>query len=417
THAQSKHDRTVVGTVGKEKVTYAEVKNNFSSGSNNSFSIDELESFLPLYLDYKAKLLSAKDQDYYSDSALVAEHNLYAKQAAYAFWLENEIRPTVFKEYYNRATTELKSFHILVGVGENPSPEEVDNAKMKLAQAKADIKNEIPLAEVDKKYSTTRGGRSMGGDLPWLSAGRTVREFEDQLYSLQIGEISEPFATQFGYHIVLLQEKRERTPARLTNHIFVRPTQDSAAYKKIYEAYNHLDEGRSWNEVMMQYSEDDASKGNNGNIGWVSYHSNFAGDFIDVVNNFDASLDFSEPVRTNYGFHIFKVDSVQTYASEEERKDEVRAEMKRSNYYKEDNAFVVNYLKNKFGAEEFPESGKAYKDFITGLDSTLISNVTTLPFSLSSQKIFGFNGQEYTVAEYHSYLGEVEGNRMARQYR
>ncbi|MEX0720836.1 MAG: peptidylprolyl isomerase [Balneolaceae bacterium] len=413
--AQSKNDKTVVGTVGKEKVTYAEVKNNFSSGSSTSVSLDELESFLPLYLDYKAKLVSAKENGYYNDSTLVAEHEQYAKQAAYAYWLEKEIRPAVFETYYQRANTELKAFHILIKTSSNSSPEEIEKVKEKLYEATKEIENGVPLDEINEKYSSVQNGRSMGGNLPWLSAGRTVKEFEDHVFDLEAGEISEPFATQFGYHIVLLQFKRERTPARLTNHIFIRPSQDSAAYKKAHEAYGHLEQGQNWNQVMQQYSEDNASKGNNGSIGWVSYSSNFASDFVDAVTQIDSDLDYSEPIRTNYGYHIFKIDSVQTYSSEDERKQEVMEELKKSNYYKENNAFVLDYLQKKFGVLEYSDALNAYKNHITDFDSTRISEIS-LPSSLSSQEIFEFNGTASTVEDFHTYLVSLKPLR-ARQFK
>jgi peptidyl-prolyl cis-trans isomerase SurA len=47
-----------------------------------------------------------------------------------------------------------------------------------------------------------------GGDLGWLSKGDTVPAFEDALESLQPGELSEPVKTQFGWHIVEVQERR-----------------------------------------------------------------------------------------------------------------------------------------------------------------------------------------------------------------
>ncbi len=414
---QSKNDKTVVGKVGKQKVTYAELKENFNSGNRTgSATLKDLEEFLPIYLDYKAKLLAAKDQGYYQDSTLLEEHTTYVKQAAYAHWLEQEIKPAAFDEYKKRADLELKTFHILIAVNEEAPQDEVDEVIAKLKQAKQEMENGVDLEQVNQKYSSTQRGRSMGGAIPWISAGRTVVEYEDVAYNLEVGEISEPFKTQFGYHIVLLQDKRPRTPARLVNHIFVRDTPDSTAYDKIHEAYEELENGKVWNQVLNAYTEDGASKRNNGRIGWVSYQANFAPDFVDAIVQQDPALPYSAPAKTPYGYHIFKIDSVETYASEEERDKTLRNNLNNSPYYKESNQFAVDYLKDRFNASTETASLAAYEKWLAGFDSTAISDLS-VPERILNNTVFTFNGKKYSVKDYQQYLGDNYGRRYAAEYR
>ncbi|MCP9292758.1 peptidylprolyl isomerase [Gracilimonas sediminicola] len=416
-YGQSKNDKTVVGKVGNQEVTYAELKKNYSSGSSEEPTLDDLESFLPIYLDYKAKLLAAKDQGYFEDSALVAEHESYVKQAAYAFWLENEIKPAAFDEFKKRAEMELKTYHILVAVGPDAPQQQVDEALSKLKQARQEITDGVPLDEVNGKYSTVRGGRSMGGDIPWISVGRTVQEFEDVVYGLEVGEISEPFKTQFGYHIVLLQDKRERTPARLVNHIFVRGTGDSTAYDKIHNAYNALEDGQPWNLVLNQFTEDGASKRSNGRIGWVSYRQNFAMDFVEAVVSQDPSEPYSEPVKTNYGYHIFKIDSVETYASEEERNQALMEQLGDTPYFEESNQFVVEFLQKKFDDQKHFEAEDLYKEWIMAFDSSEISSLPEQPAGLGDETVYTFNGEDYSLDDYHAFIQNTYGARTANAYR
>ncbi len=413
---QSKNDKTVVGTVGDQEVTYGELKQNYSGGSADELTLDGLENFLPIYLDYKAKLLAAKDQGYYQDSALVEEHKSYVKQAAYAYWLEKEIKPSAFEEFKRRANTELKTYHILIAVGQNASQNEINNAIAKLNQAKSEIQNGVPLSEVNEKYSTVRGGRSMGGDIPWISAGRTVQEFEDVIYDLKVGEISEPFRTQFGYHIVLLQDKRERTPARLVSHIFVRNTGDSTAYDKIHKAYEELEQDGTWALTVNNFTEDGASKRGNGRIGWVSYQGNFAMNFVEAVNSVDPDSEYSEPVKTNYGYHIFKIDSVETYSSEKERNKVLMKQLEETPYYEQSNQFVIDYLKNKFGNKTNTESLQGYKTWIQQFDSTKISDIEN-PTAISGKEVYEFDGVSYTIADFHKYVIKNYKDRLANQYR
>lgn len=342
---------TIVGTVGGENITYGELLSNYSANAyqneSGEVTIDELRRFLPIYLDYRAKILAGKELGFHKDSALVAEYETYTRQAAYSYWLEKEVKPSAFEEFKQRSELELKAFHILIALDQNATEAEVNEAITKLEQAKSELEDGVEPAEVDRKYSTVQNGRSMGGDIPWISAGRTVKEFEDQVYALEPGEVSEPFRTQFGYHIVLLQNKREHTPSRLVRHIFVAGNNDSTSHQKIKEAYQQLEEGTEWNQVENAYSEDRSSTQNAGLIGWINYQAG-SNRFIDIVMKVDTEVAFTRPKETNFGYHIFRIDSVESYPSEEARDEALRAQLEQTPYYESNAQFVLDHLNEKF---------------------------------------------------------------------
>ena len=194
---------------------------------------------------------------------MIKEYKLYSKQAAYSQWLEKDIRPTLFASFAAHYSKELKSYHILVMVPKDAPPADTLAAYTNLIEARNKYLAGTPIEKLDQEYSSTRNGRSVGGELPWLSVGTTVKEFEDALYSLKTGEISMPFRTQFGYHIVLLKDERPRTPARRLSHIF---TRGQNAKQEIDSAYSALSGGRNWTEVLNKYSIDKPSVPQGGNI-------------------------------------------------------------------------------------------------------------------------------------------------------
>lgn len=380
--AQADPGSIVVGTVGGENITYGELIRNYSTNTSGSSSgkasFDELERFLPIYLDYRAKIIAGKQLGYHQDSALVAEYNIYTEQAAYSYWLEKEIKPAAFEQFKERSDLELKAFHILIAVGENAPESEINDVIENLEQAKTELENGAEPQEVDQKYSTIRNGRSMGGDIPWISAGRTVKEFEDQVFKLEPGEISEPFRTQFGYHVVLLQDKRKRIPSRLVRHIYVRGSNDSTALQKIRDAYQQLEKGSSWDQVVTSYSEDRSTIQNGGLIGWIS-HQVASNSFIDTVMNLDANVSYTDPKETNYGYHIFRIDSVESYPNEEARDKVLREQLQDTPYYESNNDFVIEFLEKKFNRdiakeniveltkEHYPEFEQQSESFMHGL--------------------------------------------------
>ena len=60
----------------------------------------------------------------------------------------------------------------------------------------------VDFAEVARRYSQDTGSGAIGGDLGWFGRGAMVAEFEESAFDLEVGEISEPVQSQFGYHII-----------------------------------------------------------------------------------------------------------------------------------------------------------------------------------------------------------------------
>lgn len=98
--------------------------------------------------------------------------------------------------FYEKLSYEVQASHILL------RDEETANKVHEKLEAGADF------AELAKEHSVDPTANN-GGDLGWFSAGRMVTEFEDAAYTLEVGEVSEPIQTQFGWHIIKVTDKRE----------------------------------------------------------------------------------------------------------------------------------------------------------------------------------------------------------------
>jgi parvulin-like peptidyl-prolyl isomerase len=89
----------------------------------------------------------------------------------------------------------IRASHILV-----PDTDSAQDIYQQL-QAGADF------AELAKEYSTDAGTKDLGGDLGWFERGMMVAAFEDAAFALEIGEISEPVQTSYGFHIIQLTDR------------------------------------------------------------------------------------------------------------------------------------------------------------------------------------------------------------------
>jgi peptidyl-prolyl cis-trans isomerase SurA len=403
----------VVGEVGGEYISYSELKEQYVSGSmDKTYSLEELQEFLPIYLDYKGKMLQAKDAGYYKLDQVQSEFELYAKQAAYAYWMDQEIRPTKLQEFKERYDFELKSSHVLIALQPVPSAQDTATAYARIIEARNKFLNGTPIDELDAEYSTKRNGRSMGGELPWFSVGTTVPEFEDALYNLEIGEISKPVRTQFGYHIILLEDKRERVPSRQVSHIFVRR---NTSTDKIDSAYANLTRGGDWADAVRSYSDDRPSVPNEGMIGWVNYGSRYDAAFIDTLMNLDPTLPFSEIKETAYGYHIFKIDSVRTFDSAEQKEKFILDLLKNSDSFKENNTFVIEYLQDKFGSTQYSEALNSFVDYVENQDSVTFEAIV-VPDSLTKKPFYRFHQTTYSIGDYLNWLKATKANSINKGY-
>ncbi len=100
---------------------------------------------------------------------------------------------------YNKPE-EVKARHILLAGDDAKTLE-----KIKALKAKVNAKN---FGDIAKKETEDPTGKANGGDLGWFSAGRMVPEFETVAFGMKKGEISEPVKTQFGYHLIYVEDKK-----------------------------------------------------------------------------------------------------------------------------------------------------------------------------------------------------------------
>ncbi|MCO6450822.1 MAG: peptidylprolyl isomerase [Caldilineales bacterium] len=116
------------------------------------------------------------------------------------------------------ATTEeqVHASHILIStepVTTTQTAEEADAAALvKVKEVQDRLAAGEDFATLAEEYSDDTGSASQGGDLGWFGRGRMVAEFEDAAFSQEVGVVGEPVKSQFGYHIILVQEKDPARP-------------------------------------------------------------------------------------------------------------------------------------------------------------------------------------------------------------
>ncbi len=103
----------------------------------------------------------------------------------------------------------VKTSHVLIDTTKLKTDAELEKAKQEIEEVKKEIDNGADFAEMARKYSTCPSAEN-GGDIGFFQRkGSIVEEFAKVAFSMEVGEISEPVKTQFGYHIIKVTDKEE----------------------------------------------------------------------------------------------------------------------------------------------------------------------------------------------------------------
>jgi peptidyl-prolyl cis-trans isomerase C len=174
-----------------------------------------LQSVFPALLDriIDSKLVVAdgRKNKVTDDPAFKKRIAFVEEQVIQDFWLQREIAKRVTSDrmqqrYEERlkslpAEEEVHARHILVATE--------DEAKAVIA----DIKKGAAFDKLAKEKSTDKASGAEGGDLGWFKKSDMVKEFAEAAFALKKGELSEaPVKTQFGYHVILLEDRRKAPP-------------------------------------------------------------------------------------------------------------------------------------------------------------------------------------------------------------
>ncbi|MEE8417608.1 MAG: peptidylprolyl isomerase [candidate division Zixibacteria bacterium] len=120
-------------------------------------------------------------------------------------------------------------FHIIKGTGRKGDRVRASHILIRVAPSEADLAGKLLLAdslsqliidgadfaELAKTYSDDENSRDSGGEIGWYAANDLLPEFVDALTDLELGQVSKPTVSEFGYHLIKLEEKRPSSPIDL----------------------------------------------------------------------------------------------------------------------------------------------------------------------------------------------------------
>lgn len=210
----------VVMTINGKPVLRSEFE--YSYNKNNSETVVDkknVEDYVPLFVNYKLKVLAAEAAGIDTTSAFRKEFLMYRDQQIRPSFIndndvENEARK-IYKQTQTRVDANgglVRASHILIKMNQKATQAEQNAAKLRADSIYNVLAKGADFADVARRLSDDKGSGRRGGDLSWIQKGQTVKEFEDKVFALAPGELSKPFVSPFGYHIVKVVAKQNFFP-------------------------------------------------------------------------------------------------------------------------------------------------------------------------------------------------------------
>jgi len=215
---------------------------------------------------------------------------------------------------------ELDLAQILVGIPENASAEQIAARRAKAEDILQQLKSGADFGKLAATYSDSSTDALKGGDLGWRNQDRLPQLFLNAVATLQPGEVSSIVKSANGFHIIKLVGKRAASIMRggpsapptvqqtHVRHILIKVNQvvtAAEAQRKLLELKDRLNnKAATFEDLAKLYSNDvTASKG--GDMGWV-YPGDTAPEFEQAMNGLQPG-GVSDPVQTQYGYHLIQV--------------------------------------------------------------------------------------------------------------
>ena len=155
------------------------------------------------------------------------------------------------------------------------------------------------FADFAKRYSGDPGSASSGGDLGWVEKDKLFPEFVKAAFETIPGSISQPVETPFGYHLILVRDKRKDSVQ--CSHILFRASQSAKEVDdvkaKLLELKHRAEKGESFESLAKQYSEEDETKGFGGFIGKIEI-TKLPENLKDVIEKLPVR-GISDPIQYN----------------------------------------------------------------------------------------------------------------------
>ena len=373
----------------------------------------DIENYLDLFVLYKLKVAKAYDLGLEKRAAHINEFDSHRKQLAEQYLTNEETLERLAKEAYDRSLYEVNASHIIVLADEFVTPADSLKAYNKAIEIRNQIINGKDFGEAAIEFSDDPTAKTNKGNLGYFSVLRMVYPFETGAYNTPIGQVSMPVRSQFGYHLIKVDDKRLRRGKQDVAQIVILNNESSELMDSnkiiIDDIYKKLQDGENFEELVMQFSDDQTNKVNKGKFG--NYEPGIINieHLDDEVYKLKKAGDYSKPFKSQYGWHIVKLLSEDKIPTFDERKIFYKRKVQSDSRSRIINEQLVTHLKQQY---KFKENQKNYLSFVKFVEKN-VAKPEYLNGLKTNNELAKFADQKITEQDFSKYITEKGVNFAA----
>ncbi len=369
---------------------------------NSQKNVDE---YLNLFINYKLKLKEAKALGLDKKESYLKELDGYKNQLAKGYLTDTKTSDALIKEAYERSLDRVNASHILVMVKPNAPAKDTVLAYQKISEARQKILTGESFEAVAKLYSEDPSVKKNNGELGWFSAFRMVYPFEDAAYKTKVGELSKPFRTQFGYHIVKVNNREKKLGEVTVAHIMIAVNNartSEQAEQRITEINQQLEQGASFESLAKQFSDDPSTAIEGGKIRRFGQGVLNSQKFEKEAFKLQKKGEISAPLKTKYGWHIIQLIEKHPLKTFEELEEEFTKKVQRDGRSKLVTKSFINSLKDKYSITQNEEAIAYFKK---NVPDSIIQKGWNIPENeILKKELFKVKQSNFTYRDFAEFI-------------
>lgn len=408
-------------TIGSEQVSKTEFeriykKNNSRESNTDAKSINE---YLDLYVNFKLMVKEAKTSGMDTLEGFVRELSGYKKQLSQPYLTDKNVSDGLIKEAFDRMGWEVRCSHILVLVDENALPKDSLIAFRKIDSLRQIVLKGQPFDSVSKAASEDPSAKYNFGDLGYFTVFNLIYSFENYAYKEPVGQVSLPFRTRFGYHIIQVKDRRKARPDVQVAHIMLKPSKLAVSKAmdkvRIDSLYNRLKTGADFAELAKQYSEDEQTAKNGGVLNNLSSIGGpWPVEFKDAAYGLQNPGDYGQPVESSFGWHIIKLIARKPLPTFDQTKDQLKTRISRDQRSEVNRTVMVEKIKKEYGFKEEKIPADAFYKLDSAKLRTELPAGRWTPDSLwkHEKQMFSLGIKKFTQKDFMDYVTNYQSPKQ-----
>lgn len=305
--------KNTIVTIDQKPISIEEFEYYYNKNNTNDLQQKmPVQEYMQLFVNFKLKVHQAYMLQMDTAQTFKQELEGYRNQLIKPYLTDNEKIDDLVKEAYQHLLEDVDVSHILIRLNANPTPADTIAAYTKAMTAYKRVTNGESFEKIAVEFSEDPTVQENKGRLGFITGMMVVYPFEKTAYTTPVGQVSAPIRTRFGYHIIKVHDKRKTQGERLVAHILKRIPEDASEKQKaaiersIKSIYEDLAKGADFQRLAQANSDDQSSANKGGEISWVGTGKTTP-EFENAVFNLQNIGDISQPVKTEFGWHIIKL--------------------------------------------------------------------------------------------------------------